>query len=447
MIAMLRSSGMDVGGGEEGGEEGADAGGAPAVGEGEQPQQEQQQQHGLTSLTPLPRHMQVLIETPGAQPTAGGAGGADGGGTPAPTAALEEPRLEDARLATFIERLPKAELHVHIEGTLEPDLMMALSARNGVALPYADVAAAAAAREHFNNLQEFLDCYHAGMAVLLKRQDYYELTDAYLARAAAEGVRHAEIFFVPQGHTARGVTWADFFPGLAEAVEGAEARHGLTAALIMCFMRDLGPEAAMQTLEEALPYRSQILGVGLESAERGFPPGPFQAVFERAATLGWKRVAHAGEEGGPENDAQLVSHLEATQVPLTVCPLSNLCLQVYSGCLEERLRELAVGTRLALTVNSDDPAYLGGYVCANYAYLARVAGLGPRHLARLAASSFQASFLDPAAKQGHVEAVHQALDAWLHEERVPTGASCRAEGGRAAGAALPAPAAPACALE
>ena len=150
---MLRSSGMDVGGGEEGGEEGADAGGAPAVGEGEQPQQEQQQQHGLTSLTPLPRHMQVLIETPGAQPTAGGAGGADGGGTPAPTAALEEPRLEDARLATFIERLPKAELHVHIEGTLEPDLMMALSARNGVALPYADVAAAAAAREHFNNLQ------------------------------------------------------------------------------------------------------------------------------------------------------------------------------------------------------------------------------------------------------------------------------------------------------
>ncbi|PRW60100.1 adenosine deaminase [Chlorella sorokiniana] len=356
----------------------------------------------------------------------------------------------DAELETFIGRLPKAELHIHVEGTLEPELMMALAARNGVALPYADATAAAAARARFANLDDFLSLYYAGTSVLLTRRDFYDLADAYFARAATEGVRHAELFFDPQAHTARGVPWSEFFPGLHQAVLDALAKHGVSAGLIMCFLRHLGPEAAAETLEQALPYRDAICGVGLDSSEVGFPPALFAAVFQRAAELGWRRVAHAGEEAGPEyirsalqdlgveridhgihclDDPQLVAQLEANAGPaLTLCPLSNLRLQVYSGCLEAKLRQLVCETRVPVTVNSDDPAYFGGYVCANYAYLAQVAGLDAPQLAALAANSFRASFLlDAAAKERHCADVAVALREW--QAGAAAGAKSEAEAG------------------
>ncbi|KAI7841287.1 hypothetical protein COHA_005060 [Chlorella ohadii] len=332
--------------------------------------------------------------------------------------------------------------------------MMVLAARNGVSLPFADAAAAAAARAHFANLEDFLALYYAGSSVLLTQRDFYELADAYLARAAAEGVRHAELFFDPQAHTSRGVPWSEFFPGLHQAVLDAPAKHGVTAGLIMCFLRHLGPEAAAATLEQALPYRDAICGVGLDSSEAGFPPALFAAVFKQAADLGWRRVAHAGEEAGPDyirsaiedlgveridhgihclDDPQLVAQLEANAGPaLTLCPLSNLRLQVYAGCLEAKLRQLVCETRVLVTVNSDDPAFFGGYVCANYAYLARVAGLTPAQLAALAANSFQASFLlDAAAKQRHCADVAAVLQEWQAQEE---GEASRKAGVEARGA-------------
>lgn len=370
------------------------------------------------------------------------------------------PLEEDDPLLQFIEQLPKAELHIHVEGTLEPELMMALAARNGVALPFADAAAAAAARERFASLDDFLNLYYAGTSVLLARHDFYELADSYFARAAAEGVRHAELFFDPQAHTARGVPWSEFLPGLQQAVLDAPAKHGVTAGLIMCFLRHLGPQAAADTLEQALPYRDAICGVGLDSSEVGFPPALFAGVFKRAAELGWHRVAHAGEEAGPDyirsaledlgaeridhgihclDDPQLVAQLEANGGPaLTLCPLSNLRLQVYSGCLEGKLRQLVCGTRTPVTVNSDDPAYFGGYVCANYAYLARVAGLNAPQLAELAANSFRASFLlDAAAKERHCADVAAALREWqaTHSEGGLSQAKAAPQAGEAAAAA------------
>lgn len=342
-------------------------------------------------------------------------------------------------LTAFIARLPKAELHLHVEGSLEPELMMALAARNHVTVPYADVQAARDARASFTSLQDFLNLYYEGMSVLLTEQDFFDLTDAYLARAASEGVRHTEIMFDPQAHLNRGVPFSTFFPGLQRAVEEAPARHGLTASLIMCFMRDLGAESAADVLQQAVPYLQHISGVGLDSAEHGYPPSLFTEVFKKAGELGLKRMAHAGEEGGPENiwsamkdlqvdrvdhgvrcldDPQLVAHLEETQVALTVCPLSNLCLQVYPGSLGEKLRQLLQDTKVAVTVNSDDPAYFfhadsgGGYVNANYTYLANVAGLSASQLAQLAAAGFRASFLDDVAKRQHIAAVAAALEEW-----------------------------------
>ncbi|KAL4458894.1 hypothetical protein ABPG75_013759 [Micractinium tetrahymenae] len=372
----------------------------------------------------------------------------NGPASAATAAAAVDGRANADRLAAFIARLPKAELHVHVEGTLEPGMMFELAERNGVELPWPDPAAAAAARAQYTCLEDFLAAYYAGMSVLRTTRDYKQLADAYLARAAAQGVRHAEVFFDPQAHLERGVPFSTFLPGLAAAVQAAPQRHGLTASLIMCFVRHLGPQAAADTLEQALPHLPLICGVGLDSSELGHPPHQYRALFERAAQLGLHRVAHAGEEGPAEyvaeavsllgvervdhglhclDDPQLVERLEAMRMPLTVCPLSNLQLQVYKGCLGEKLTQLVRDTRLVITVNSDDPAYFlppskaacsGGYVNANYLYLAEVAGLDEAALAELAANSFRASFLGPAAKEAHVAEVAAVLAAWQHENEL-----------------------------
>lgn len=365
----------------------------------------------------------------------------------AANAAAADGQANLERLAAFIARLPKAELHVHVEGTLEPDLMFELAERNGVALPWPDAAAAAAARAAYTCLEDFLAVYFAGMSVLRTTRDFEQLADAYLARAAAQGVRHAEIFFDPQAHLERGIPFSTFLPGLAAAVQAAPQRHGLTASLIMCFVRHLGPQAAADTLEEALPYLPLVSGVGLDSSEKGHPPHQYQAVFERAAQLGLHRVAHAGEEGPAEyvaeavsllgvervdhgvhclDDPELVECLEAAGMPLTVCPLSNLRLQVYAGCLPDKLSQLVRDTRLVVTVNSDDPAYFlappdiqqhfSSGVNSNFLFLATTAGLDEPMLARLAANSFRAAFLPPAAQAAHVAGVTAALAAWRGEQ-------------------------------
>ena len=312
--------------------------------------------------------------------------------------------------------LPKAELHVHIEGTLEPELAFQLAGRNGVVLPYAGPADLAAAYK-FSSLQSFLDLYYANMAVLRCAADFADLAEAYLARAAGQGVRHAEIFFDPQAHQARGVPLAEVMRGLGDGLAAGGERFGVTTGLIACFLRDAEPAGALDCLHQLLAYRSQIIGVGLDSAEVGYPPELFAEVFATAAREGLHRVAHAGEEGPPEyiwqaldvlgaeridhgvrclEDPALVRRLAADQVPLTVCPLSNLRLQVARSWAEVPVREmLAAG--LLVTINSDDPAYFGGYVDDNFQAVGRELGLGPATLRQLADNSFRASFLPPEA--------------------------------------------------
>lgn len=315
-------------------------------------------------------------------------------------------------LDTFCRRLPKAELHVHVEGTLEPELMFALAARNGLEIPFASVAEVRAAYA-FDGLQSFLDIYYQGAAVLVTEQDFHDLAWAYLERAAEDGVRHAEIFFDPQTHTDRGIAFETVLDGLWSALRRAERELDLSSALILCFLRHLSPKAAMATLEQALPHRDRIVGVGLDSSERGRPPSLFGEVFDRARAAGFRAVAHAGEEGPPAyvwealdrlgvvrvdhgvraiEDEALVRRLVDQAVPLTVCPLSNVELRVFDTLADHDLGELlARGVRV--TVNSDDPAYFGGYVAENYARTAEALGLGRRDLARLARNSFEASFL------------------------------------------------------
>ncbi|GAB4817172.1 hypothetical protein N2152v2_004218 [Parachlorella kessleri] len=335
-------------------------------------------------------------------------------------------------LDSLISLLPKAELHAHVEGTLEAELMWKLAQRNGVTLPWPDLAAAKAARHNYSCLEDFLNTYFVGSSVLITEQDFYELADAYLEKAAKESVRHVELFFDPQAHVRRGVAWDVFLPGLQRAVEEAPARHSMTASLIMCFLRDEGPEAAAETLQQAAPYLSSISGVGLDSSEVGNPPTLFTKVFDDARQLGLHRVAHAGEEAGPDyvwealrslqveridhgvhslEDPALLAHLRHTQIALTTCPLSNLCLQVYAGELEERYCQL-LRSGLAITVNSDDPAYFGGYINDNYAYVAKVAELTPSQLADLAKASFRASFIPEGQKQQLIEEVDAVLEAW-----------------------------------
>lgn len=309
-------------------------------------------------------------------------------------------------------RLPKAELHVHIEGTFEPDLIFEIAERNRVALPYPSVDALRAAYE-FSDLQSFLDLYYAAMNVLRTEQDFADIMNEYLARAHSQGLVHAEIFFDPQAHTARGVPFHVMIDGLWSAVRTSVARYGVTTKLIMCFLRDRSVESALATLEEALPFGDRIVAVGLDSAEVGHPPAKFARVFERARAAGWKTVAHAGEEGPPAyvwealdllhvsridhgvrslEDPQLVVRLRDERIPLTVCPLSNVKLRVFAGLADHTLGRM-LNAGLLATVNSDDPAYFGGYIGENFVAVAQALELPRAALVTLARNSFEAAFI------------------------------------------------------
>jgi adenosine deaminase len=331
-------------------------------------------------------------------------------------------------LQTFITGLPKAELHLHIEGSLEPELMFALAERNGVAIPYASVEDVRAAYS-FSNLQDFLDIYYAGASVLLTRQDFRDLAIAYFDHAAADGVVHAEIFFDPQTHTDRGIPFAAVVTGLLDGMDEAEAKHGLTSKLILCFLRHLSEEAAFATLAEAEPWLDRIVGVGLDSSEVGHPPAKFARVFAAAAAKGLKRVAHAGEEGPPEyvhealdllgvdrldhgnrslEDPVLVARLARQGMTLTVCPLSNVKL-CNVPAIEDHPIDTMLRHGLRATINSDDPAYFGGYIGANFLAAARGRDLDRVDLATLARNSFLGSFLRDDEVAGHLA----KLDAYM----------------------------------
>jgi adenine deaminase len=308
--------------------------------------------------------------------------------------------------------MPKAELHIHIEGSLEPELIFKLAQRNGVALPYASVEALRAAYA-FTDLQSFLDIYYAGASVLLNEQDFFDMAWAYFERAAADNVVRAELFFDPQTHTDRGVDMATVIHGLSRACRQAQAELGISADLILCFLRHLSEDAALATLEQALPHRSHFIGVGLDSSERGHPPEKFARVFARARELGLHVVAHAGEEGPPEyiwnaldvlkvqridhgvrclEDAALVQRLAAERMPLTVCPLSNVKLCVFKTLAEHNLPAL-LEAGLCVTLHSDDPAYFGGYINDNFVMtFAALPQLTAQQAYALAANSFEASF-------------------------------------------------------
>ena len=330
----------------------------------------------------------------------------------------------DHRLRDFMRRLPKAELHLHIEGSLEPEMLISLARRHGVTLRFASVEAVREAYR-FHDLQSFLDIYYEGAAVLRSREDFRELTMAYLERAKADGVVHAEIFFDPQTHTARGVGFAEVVEGIHAALSEGEARLGITSRLIMCFLRHLSEDDAFATLEQALPYRALIAGVGLDSSEQGNPPAKFARVFARAGELGFRLVAHAGEEGPPqfirdaldllkveridhgvrcEGDPALLERLARGAVPLTVCPLSNVRLKVFETMADHNLKRL-LDRGLCVTVNSDDPAYFGGYVLENYLAVAAALSLDAHDLRSLAANSIKASFLDEAARERWLSAI------------------------------------------
>ena len=315
-------------------------------------------------------------------------------------------------MTDFIQGLPKAELHMHIEGSLEPELMFEIGGRNGVDLPFDSVEAVRKAYE-FDNLQSFLDIYYEGARVLLKEQDFYDMTWAYLERAAADNVRHTEIFFDPQTHTDRGVPFETVLDGIHGALEEARDKLDLSSRLIMCFLRHLSAEAALTTLDQALPHREKIIAVGLDSSEVGHPPSKFQGVFDRARSEGFLTVAHAGEEGPPEyirealdlldvrrvdhgvrcvEDDALVARLRDERIPLTVCPLSNVKLCVFDRIEDHNLKQL-LDLGLVATVNSDDPAYFGGYVNQNFVAVREGLGLTRDELVTLARNSFEASFL------------------------------------------------------
>jgi adenosine deaminase len=328
----------------------------------------------------------------------------------------------NAALRTVLQRMPKAELHIHIEGSLEPELIFALAARNGVALPYDSVEALRSAYA-FTDLQSFLDIYYAGASVLLREQDFHDMTAAYLARAVADNVRHAEIFFDPQTHTARGVGIGAVIDGIDRACR--EAADDISTGLILCFLRHLSEEDAFATLEQALPYRDKLLGVGLDSSEMGHPPEKFARVFARCRELGLHVVAHAGEEGPPDYIAQALDVLHAERIdhgvrcledpaltarlaqlrmPLTVCPLSNVKLRVVDAMKDHNLLEL-LDAGLVATVNSDDPAYFGGYINDNYLAAFDALPLGTAHAQALARNGFEAAFLPRDEKDRYIDEV------------------------------------------
>ena len=327
-------------------------------------------------------------------------------------------------LRHFIDGLPKAELHLHIEGSLEPEMLFALAKRNGVSLPFETVEAVRAAYD-FGNLQDFLDIYYQGMQVLIEEQDFYDLTWAYLEKARAQNVLHTEIFFDPQAHMERGIAFETVIQGIDRALGDAARELGITSKLIMCFLRHLDQTDAFATLERALDHKDRIVAVGLDSSERGHPPSKFFDVFERARDAGFLAVAHAGEEGPADyvwealdglgvsridhgnralDDDALVARLSKDGMPLTVCPLSNLRLCVIDDINDHPLKTM-MDRGLFVTVNSDDPSYFGGYVNENYAAVTDALGLTRDDLIALARNSFKASFLEPAAQDRLVAAV------------------------------------------
>ena len=335
------------------------------------------------------------------------------------------------RLPALLRQMPKAELHIHIEGSLEPELIFALAQRNSVALPYASVDELRSAYA-FSNLQSFLDIYYAGASVLLKEQDFYDMARAYFVRAAQDNVVHAELFFDPQTHTARGVGMQTVIDGLHRACVDAGADLGISASLILCFLRHLSEEEAFETLEQALPFRDKIIGIGLDSGEVGNPPEKFARVFARCRELGFHLVAHAGEEGPPayvwtaldvlkveridhgvqsSKDALLMQRLAKDRIPLTVCPLSNLKLCVFPDLARHNLRQL-LDAGLVATVNSDDPAYFGGYMNENFTQIFAAGGLTAAHAYLLAGNSFEASFLEDAQKRRHSDRLSAFFEAF-----------------------------------
>jgi adenine deaminase len=330
-------------------------------------------------------------------------------------------------LPSLLAAMPKAELHIHIEGSLEPELIFQLAQRNGLALPYASVEDLRRAYA-FTNLQSFLDIYYAGASVLLHEQDFYDMAWAYLQKAAADNVIRAEIFFDPQTHTARGVAMETVIRGLSRACRDAN-KIGVEAELILCFLRHLSEDDAFATLEQALPLRGHFIGVGLDSSELGHPPEKFARVFAKCRQEGLHLVAHAGEEGPPAyvwaaldvlhveridhgvqsaKDPALMQRLQRDRVPLTVCPLSNLKLCVFPKLADHNLRQL-LDAGLVATVNSDDPAYFGGYMNENLLQTFAATGLDAGHAYQLAKNSFEASFIDASARQQYIERLDAAF--------------------------------------
>ena len=329
-------------------------------------------------------------------------------------------------LNTYIHDLPKAELHLHVEGTLEPELLFGLAERNSVKLPYASIDAARRAY-HFSGLQDFLDTYYQCTKVLLRGQDFYDLTRAYLKKAFSQNVRHAEIFFDPQAHTGRGVPFDTVLDGITGALEDGRRELGISSGLILCLLRDLSAVSAMQTLKQALPHKDRIIAVGLDSAEIGNPPGKFREVFDLARRHGFLTVAHAGEEGPPEyiwealdvlkvsridhgdkcqQDENLMQYLIETQTPLTVCPISNIKLRIFDKMSDHNFKYL-LERGLCVTINSDDPAYFGGYIEENYRALQEALGLTQEQLTQAAVNSFTSSFLSEAEKLRYIEEIER----------------------------------------
>ena len=336
------------------------------------------------------------------------------------------------RMPDLLRKMPKAELHIHIEGSLEPELIFALAERNKVSIPYASVEELRSAYA-FSNLQSFLDIYYAGASVLIREQDFYDMAHAYFVKAAQDNVVHAELFFDPQTHTARGVSMDVVVKGLHRACIDAQKEFGISASLILCFLRHLSEEAAFETLEEAMPWRDKIVGIGLDSGELGNPPEKFARVFARCRELGFHLVAHAGEEGPPAyiwtaldvlkveridhgvqsiKDPALLQRLAKDRIALTVCPLSNLKLCVFPDLASHNLRQL-LDAGLAVTVNSDDPAYFGGYMNDNFTQIFAATGMTAQHAYTLARNSFEASFIDAADKQACIDRLDQVFESFV----------------------------------
>ncbi|WP_417869994.1 adenosine deaminase [Vibrio furnissii] len=328
----------------------------------------------------------------------------------------------------FIQQLPKVELHLHIEGSLEPELMFDLAQRNQIAIPFTSPDEVRAAYQ-FSNLQSFLDIYYQGANVLIHEQDFFDLTWAYLLRCQQDNVMHTEIFFDPQTHTARGIAFDTVIRGITQALDKAQQELGISSQLIMCFLRHLSEDDAMLTLQQALPYKDKIVGVGLDSSEAGHPPEKFSRVFHQAREAGFLAVAHAGEEGPALNirnaidvlgvqrvdhgvrcveDAELVQVLQETRMPLTVCPLSNLKLKVFSEMDEHNVVEL-LRQGLCVTINSDDPAYFGGYMTDNFMAVANAHPMSHQELAQFTLNAIEASFISAEDKARMSAQVHEVL--------------------------------------